>query len=44
MLTDGLSARQLADLGVARISYGPYPYREMMEYIKEAGRKALAME
>ena len=32
---------QLADLGVARISYGPAPYRRMMEALTEAGRAAL---
>ncbi len=36
--------KQLAELGVARISYGARPYRQMMEAFKEAGRRALAME
>ncbi len=36
--------RQLAELGVARISYGPRPYRLVIEALKEAGRKALALE
>jgi len=36
--------KQLAELGVARISYGPFPYRWMMESLKESGRKALALE
>ena len=35
------SARELADLGVARISYGGGSYRTTMETFKEAGRKAL---
>jgi 2-methylisocitrate lyase-like PEP mutase family enzyme len=34
-------AKQLADLGVARISYGSGSYRTTMEVFKEAGRKAL---
>ena len=37
------SARELAELGVARISYGPIPYRLAMDALKEAGRKALSM-
>ncbi|MCI0414960.1 isocitrate lyase/phosphoenolpyruvate mutase family protein [bacterium] len=37
------SQKQLAELGVARISYGPIPYRLAMEALKEAGRKALSM-
>lgn len=36
--------QRMAELGVARISYGPRPYRQMMEALKEAGRHALAME
>jgi 2-methylisocitrate lyase-like PEP mutase family enzyme len=35
------TARELASLGVARISYGAGPYRQMMEGLKEASRKAL---
>jgi 2-methylisocitrate lyase-like PEP mutase family enzyme len=37
------SSKQLAELGVARISYGPGPYRLVTEALKEAGRKAFAM-
>ena len=37
------SSKELAKLGVARISYGPIPYRQVIEDLKEAGRKALAM-
>jgi 2-methylisocitrate lyase-like PEP mutase family enzyme len=37
------ATKQLAALGVARISYGPGPYRLVMETLKEAGRKALSM-
>jgi 2-methylisocitrate lyase-like PEP mutase family enzyme len=33
---------ELAKLGVARISYGPGPYRQMTETLKEAGRKAFS--
>lgn len=35
--------RQMAQLGVARISYGPGPYRQVMSALKEAGRAALAL-
>jgi 2-methylisocitrate lyase-like PEP mutase family enzyme len=35
------TSRELADLGVARISYGGGSYRTTMEAFKEAGRKAL---
>ena len=31
-------------LGVARISYGPGPYCQVMEALKEAGRKALVLQ
>ena len=31
----------LAQLGVARISYGPGPYREAMKFIEQAARKAI---
>lgn len=36
--------KQLADLGVARISYGAGPYRLAMAAFKEAGKKALSLE
>ncbi|MGG4127115.1 isocitrate lyase/phosphoenolpyruvate mutase family protein [Paenibacillus illinoisensis] len=32
---------QLARLGVARVSYGPYPYQSAMEHLKELGRSIL---
>ena len=35
------SLQQLADLGVARVSYGPGPYRQAMAALTEAGRAAL---
>jgi 2-methylisocitrate lyase-like PEP mutase family enzyme len=41
MLPNAPSAKQLAELGVARVSYGPIPYRLAMEALKEAGRKEL---
>lgn len=41
MLANVPSSQELASLGVARISYGATPYRQMMEAFKEAGRKAL---
>jgi 2-methylisocitrate lyase-like PEP mutase family enzyme len=37
------SSKQLAELGVARISYGPIPYRLAMAALEKAGRKALSM-
>lgn len=40
VLPDTPSLVELAKLGVARISYGPAPYRQMTEALKEAGRKA----
>jgi len=35
------SPRQLATLGVARISYGPYPYLQVMENLKVLGQRIL---
>jgi 2-methylisocitrate lyase-like PEP mutase family enzyme len=35
-------ADRLAALGAARISYGPFPYRNMIEWLKTAAREALA--
>ena len=43
VMPDVPSSKQLAALGVARISYGSGPYRLVMETLKEAGRKALSM-
>jgi 2-methylisocitrate lyase-like PEP mutase family enzyme len=42
VLPDTPSTVELAKLGVARISYGPAPYRQVMEALKEAGRKAFS--
>lgn len=42
VLPDTPSRKQMASLGVARISYGPGPYRQVMETLKEAGRKAFS--
>lgn len=36
------SAARLAELGVARISHGPWPYREAMAHLEEAARAALS--
>ena len=33
--------KTLAGLGVARISYGPVPYRRMTKWLEEEARKAL---
>ena len=35
-------AARLAALGVARISYGPVPYRRMTKWLEEAAREALS--
>lgn len=35
-------AKRLAELGVARISYGPYPYRQAMQFLEEAARAVYA--
>jgi len=43
VMPDVPSSKQLAALGVARVSYGSGPYRLVMETLKEAGRKALSM-
>lgn len=42
VLPDTPPARELAKLGVARISHGPGPYRAMAEALKGAGEKAFA--
>jgi len=36
--------QELAALGVARISYGPGPYRRMMEALKDAAMSVFASE
>jgi len=41
-LRDTPALGELAKLGVARISYGPAPYRQMTAALKEAGRRAFA--
>ena len=41
VLPDTPPTQTMADLGVARISYGASPYRQMMAALKEAGQKAL---
>ena len=42
VLPDTPPAKTMAQLGVARISYGAAPYRQMAEALKEAAQKALA--
>jgi 2-methylisocitrate lyase-like PEP mutase family enzyme len=42
VLPNAPSPKELAELGVARISYGPGPYGLVMDALKEAGRKALS--
>jgi 2-methylisocitrate lyase-like PEP mutase family enzyme len=37
------SPKQLAELGVARISYGPYPYLQMIDSFTAAGENALML-
>ena len=40
---DAPSSKQLAEVGVSRISYGPYPYLQAMNTLKEAGSAALSL-
>ncbi len=42
VLPDTPPPGELAKLGVARISYGPGPYNQMMEALKDAGRNAFS--
>lgn len=42
MLPDAAPTTSLAQQGVARISYGPIPYRQMVAALEEAARKAFA--
>ena len=42
MLPDAAPTKTLAEQGVARISYGPIPYRQMIAALQEAARKAFA--
>jgi 2-methylisocitrate lyase-like PEP mutase family enzyme len=42
MLPDAPPTKTLAQQGVARISYGPIPYRQMTAALEEAARKAFA--
>ena len=42
VLPDTPPPGELAKLGVARISYGPEPYRRMTEALKESARKAFS--
>ena len=44
VLPDTPPTRELANLGAARISYGPGPYRMMMKALKEAGEKVFAAD
>jgi len=42
MVTDGTpTLQQMAELGVARVSHGPRPYRQMMKALEQAARAAL---
>jgi 2-methylisocitrate lyase-like PEP mutase family enzyme len=43
MMSDGVPSRsELADLGVARISYGPIPYREAMRVLEATATRILS--
>ena len=42
MLPDAPSTKTLAQQGVARISYGPIPYRQMTAALQEAAQKAFS--
>lgn len=41
MMLPNLQTAALAEAGVARISYGPAPYRQAMKAIEQAGKEAL---
>lgn len=43
IMPDTPKPKQLAELGVARISYGPGPYCQAMDFLKQIGSKALSM-
>ena len=43
LLPDTPVPKELAELGVARISYGPRPYRQMIDILKAAARDALSL-
>ena len=36
------SNADVAATGIARISYGPFPYRDLMKQFEDAARKVLA--
>ena len=40
VMFDTPSVAEMSKLGVARVSYGPGPYRKMIEWLTEAGRTA----
>ena len=42
VMSDSFSSKNLAELGVARISYGPGPYCQVLDTLKEIGQKALS--
>ena len=42
-LSDTPSLKELSELGVARISYGPSPYSKVINALKEAGRMAFSI-
>lgn len=44
VLFDMPPLKQLVEAGVARISYGPHPYCQLMKVLKEAGCKALQLK
>lgn len=44
LLNDSLSGQQLAEAGVSRISYGPIPYLQMIEWLKDKAAKAVALQ
>lgn len=42
VMPDTPSSTEMAELGVARISYGPGPYRQMIDRLKEASKAAIS--
>jgi len=44
VMADTPSNEELASCGVSRISYGPGPYKQMIEFVKDAARRVYARQ
>lgn len=44
LMADTPANSELAEAGVSRISYGPGPYKQMIEFLKDAARKVYASQ